>query len=513
MCNYYSEGPSRRSFLKEASLFGTAAMLSPKEFSFAQENVADPSFFCTELTNFMQIADSSTRTSATKQIFTSAVENGLITSSRADRIMSDITSTTDPAAVSEQDQGRFELVLQNVLMWYDGSGNKFPRLRYRFVDRNPTIEPYVVNAFNTWAPLTGIQMVPVTTGTAEINISFLQRGFWSYIGKESLGKSVSLNLQAGLPINNYQRAALHEVGHALGGVHEMANPGQPIPGTTITSIPWNEQAVIDFYARPVAQGGQGWTAEMTRQNVLRRYSQGEVTNSAFDRLSILLYTVPRSLMRPGLPEIVYQFFEQNTLNNVLSATDRSFMSRAYGVQLPPDPANPTSPDGNGQSRLRAADAATIQLGASARSNISSSGDVKLFSFNATDASSDIVIETIDEAQTPVIFELHRGEPFDATTLIRTSTFASGKGRGLMNGFLDCGKLANGRYFVTVRHAFAHGTGDFQLLVSNNILLRGWDAKITNIETAQKNTQVDAKIYQQNMEYFLKGPLSKPKGSN
>ena len=62
---------------------------------------------------------------------------------------------------------------------------------------------------------------------ARIRVSFSQPGSWSYVGTDALGRAPSeptINLgyasAGGTPPPNY----IHEIGHALGLVHENSNP-------------------------------------------------------------------------------------------------------------------------------------------------------------------------------------------------------------------------------------------------------------------------------------------------
>ena len=81
---------------------------------------------------------------------------------------------------------------------------------------------------------------------AEIRISFLQPGSWSYIGVDALlilPDQPTMNFgwfTADTSDEEYHRVVLHEFGHALGCIHEHQNPGQG-------GIPWNEEAVIEAY--------------------------------------------------------------------------------------------------------------------------------------------------------------------------------------------------------------------------------------------------------------------------
>ena len=77
---------------------------------------------------------------------------------------------------------------------------------------------------------------------AQIRISFLQDGSWSYIGKDALqipAKDPTMNygwLKADTEDEEYSRVVLHEFGHSLGAIHEHQSPGVTIPWDKTQSV-------------------------------------------------------------------------------------------------------------------------------------------------------------------------------------------------------------------------------------------------------------------------------------
>ena len=104
-----------------------------------------------------------------------------------------------------------------------------------------------------------------------------------------------------------RRVVLHEFGHCLGCVHEQASPG--------ALIRWDEEKVFSHY-----RDWQGWDRAKTRENVLDRYSGGDLRHSDYDPDSIMHYPVPPELTRDG---------SAVGWNTRLSEGDRSFIALLY----------------------------------------------------------------------------------------------------------------------------------------------------------------------------------------
>jgi len=106
-------------------------------------------------------------------------------------------------------------------------------------------------------------------------------GHWSYAGTycKQYPKNVkTLNLDPSSG-NFHVGTALHELGHALGLMHEHANP--------FRAIVWNEQRVIDSLARPP----NSWSPEETRRQILDAYRVEDVAvgQLQYDTKSIMHY--------------------------------------------------------------------------------------------------------------------------------------------------------------------------------------------------------------------------------
>ena len=133
-------------------------------------------------------------------------------------------------------------------------------------------------------PIVGLKIsfVPdAIASTAKIRIAFNPTaGAYSYIGTDCLQVSSPETMNLGW----FDVATtMHEFGHALGMIHEHQNPDS-------NPIQWNKEAVYQW-----AKETQGWTPEEANTQIIDSYYAGDITGSAFDPDSIMLYFFPASL--------------------------------------------------------------------------------------------------------------------------------------------------------------------------------------------------------------------------
>lgn len=206
-----------------------------------------------------------------------------------------------------------EMALVSEKIW--GNGKK---LRVYFFPGDPFVQEKVKQYARVWEEFANISFEFTDDINAEIRVSFEPDGTsWSAIGKDALKvewfpkDEPTMNYGWLTPDSEeveFSRVIVHEFGHALGCIHEHQNP------TDTNRIPWDEQAVYDYYAK------QGWSKEKVDHNIFRKYAQNITRYTDFDDKSIMLYAIPNELTI-GDYEVGW--------NTKLSEVDKYFIGEMY----------------------------------------------------------------------------------------------------------------------------------------------------------------------------------------
>jgi hypothetical protein len=218
------------------------------------------------------------------------------------------------ACLSKQEQdANDKAALLNEARWNIGD-----QIRIRFLEGDESLKNRVRAVAERWtAPgMANLTFQWVDAGPAEIRIAFQQgNGSWSYLGTHC--RSITNQSQ---PTMNYGwltpasgddelvRVVLHEFGHALGLIHEHQNPKG--------GIKWNEPAVKADLGGPP----NNWDDATIRHNVLDHYPAEDVTSSPVDKLSIMMYPIPRAWTLDGFSA---------GMNGDLSTADVKFIKDNY----------------------------------------------------------------------------------------------------------------------------------------------------------------------------------------
>ena len=232
-----------------------------------------------------------------------------------DRVLPlELTTLADDLAVQERrdnEGGNLEAVGECHRFWAPGR-----TLRVRFLD-SPELAPRVMGLAAAWTRHANLHLQVVAAGPADIRVTFAGAVSWSAVGTEALvtehfpADRPTMCLQEIVCAESSERVkqiVRHEFGHAVGLVHEHANPA--------VEIDWDEAAVYAELCGPPHH----WTKEMVHSNVFRRYSEMTTNHTDFDPESIMLYAMPSRWTRDG------RTFPDNT---ALSPTDASFVAGIY----------------------------------------------------------------------------------------------------------------------------------------------------------------------------------------
>ncbi|WP_405674225.1 M12 family metallopeptidase [Streptomyces canus] len=184
----------------------------------------------------------------------------------------------------------------------------------------------VRECFQEWRDL-GIGVTITEVGDrseAELRIGFqLGDGSWSTVGRDALQVGLNertMNFGWDLTAPGGRGTALHEIGHALGMLHEHQSP--------FAGIHWDDEAVYADLAGPP----NFWSRDRTFYNILRKLDPDEVNGTVWDPQSIMEYAFEAGLILE--PE---QFRAGLDPPGTLSAADKEYVLRWY------PPTEPTRP--------------------------------------------------------------------------------------------------------------------------------------------------------------------------
>lgn len=285
----------------------------------------------------------------------------------------------------------------------------------------------VRDGFSIWEDLEiGLNFEEVNDRSeAEIRIGFMEGdGHWSYLGRDVLEFGPSqrtMNLDRDISYGDGIETVLHEIGHTLGLSHEHQNPN--------AGIVWDDQAVYDALAQPP----NGWDADTTYYNILRKLPHLSTKGTDWDQDSIMHYPFQAGLI------LQPEEFQTRPLEPKpgLSPKDKAWVLKLY----PPLTATDQLP------KLKRYDSKVIKLEAG---------------------------EQFDAVYAPRGTDTHQISTFGKTDLVLTVFEETDNGPRFLMGDDDGGqqqnaslelKLTKGRkYIIRTRLYFNDSDGEFGLMV-------------------------------------------------
>ncbi len=151
-------------------------------------------------------------------------------------------------------------------------------------------------------------------------VSFENNGAWAVIGKDALLYTSGATINLARWALTQPGAYVHELQHALGGLHEQQHPQGPKYDTLKT---------LAYY-----RAWQGWSDPQIYWNVLTRHNTVDNTITPYDRISNLHYPTPPEITKDGVG---------SPGGRALTGGDINILKLAYaGRGTPPtDPPGPT----------------------------------------------------------------------------------------------------------------------------------------------------------------------------
>jgi hypothetical protein len=299
-------------------------------------------------------------------------------------------------------------------LWENGR-----KLRCRFLDGLPDVQAKVEAIAKEWEAHANLTLEFVTSGTAQIRISFADKGFsWSTVGTDALtvpAAEATMNygwLEPNTSLREYQRVVRHEFGHALGMIHEHQNPAAQ------GQIPWDKPKVYAYYAQ------QGWSQADVDSNIFAVYAEDSTNHSAFDPTSIMEYAIPDSLTI-GTFSIGW--------NTEFAPLDIEYMRRQYPRGAP-------------------AMTELVVGGAPFQADLAAAGEVDSYHFDVASAATHIMTT---QGPTDTVLTLHG--PNDPGAVL---AWDDDRGRGLNARIVR--KLERGSYWLSVRHKRLGATGSYAI---------------------------------------------------
>lgn len=193
----------------------------------------------------------------------------------------------------------------NAKLWPSGS-----TIRVGFLEGTAQQRGDFRAAMNEWLKSANLKVEYVAPAASDIRVAFdSQTGSWSYVGTDvrRVDKDrPTINLGFDFPRNPIPQSYLHEIGHALGLIHEFQNPR--------ANLQWDRTKVYTYFERQ-----NGWSKNIIDSMLLKPETNYPGIRN-FDPHSIMIYNMPSELFTdrrkvgPGV---------------TLSSSDRAYVASLY----------------------------------------------------------------------------------------------------------------------------------------------------------------------------------------
>ena len=181
-------------------------------------------------------------------------------------------------------------------------------LSVRFLDGTDAQHNAFRSAMALWLAYANLKVSYGDDPAAKIRVSFSQAGSWSFVGTDALGRGPAdptINLgfaNPGAPPPNY----IHEIGHALGLVHETSNPN--------ADLDYDKEAIYASLGGPP----NNWKRTTIDATIFGKAPYPGARS--FDRASI---------MNQGLPGSFFKDGEGIAAPTNLSTSDKAYIAALY----------------------------------------------------------------------------------------------------------------------------------------------------------------------------------------
>ena len=223
---------------------------------------------------------------------------------RGQRQLADSGELTRLTQLKSVEPGQFRVAAAGPSkLWPKGS-----TLTVRFLDGTDVQQAAFRSAMALWRAYANLEVSYDKPG-AKIRVSFSKEGSWSYVGTDALvidqaHPTINLGFASpgGSPPSNY----IHEIGHALGLVHENSNPN--------ATLDYKKQKIYTVLGGPPNY----WDKPTIDFQFFRKSPYPG--SRPFDRSSIMNIDLPGEFFENGIG---------TTLPMTLSSSDKTYISSLY----------------------------------------------------------------------------------------------------------------------------------------------------------------------------------------